>query len=221
MSGDARLVGKEIDGFCDGHIQHICDVLIFKCHVQRVTVITGAFAHLAGNVNIRKEMHFDLDRSVARARLATTSGNIETESTRLVTTNLRFGGCRKQLPNVVKYTCVCCSVRTRSSADWRLIHVDHFVQLAYTINSSVFAWCILGFINLLHQRREQDVPHQRALATARYTGNRHKAAKRYLRSDVLQVVFACTSNRQPVGPCRSTIFRYRNTSLTAEVLTGD
>ena len=118
MPGDTRLVGKEIDGFRDGHVQYISDVLVFKRDVQRVAVITGSLAHLARHVNIWKEMHFNLDRSITGAGFAATTRNIETETTWLIAAHFRFGGCRKQLSNVVENPRVGCGVRTRSSANW-------------------------------------------------------------------------------------------------------
>ena len=102
-----------------------------------------------------------------------------------------------------------------------MIHIDHFVQLAYTVDGGVLAWRILRLVNLLHERGKQDVSHQRALSAARYARDGNKASKRNFCRNVLQVVFTCAPDCQPIGTCWSAIFRHWNASFTAEILSGD
>ena len=51
--------------------------------LQGVAVVAGALADLARHVHVWQEVHLDLERAVAGARLASATGDVERESTRL------------------------------------------------------------------------------------------------------------------------------------------
>ena len=70
VAGDDRLVGEELERLLAGQVEHLGDVLALERDVQRVPVVAGALAHLARHVDVRQEVHLDLDRPVAGAGLA-------------------------------------------------------------------------------------------------------------------------------------------------------
>ena len=110
VSRNTGLFCKELNGFRDGHVQHIRNVFAFKCDVESVTVVPCAFAHLTRNIHVWQKVHLNFNGSIARASLTTTPRHVETKSTRHVPTYLRFRCRAEQLANVVKNTCVSCRV---------------------------------------------------------------------------------------------------------------
>ena len=59
------LVCEEGAGLLHRHIQHIRNVLSLVAHLQRLPVIPLAAANVAGDVNVRQEMHLNLHKTVA------------------------------------------------------------------------------------------------------------------------------------------------------------
>jgi len=82
---DARYVLKEIQRFLNCHVQHVSDRFAFECHFQCFAIVPLAFADVAGDVDIGKEMHLDLDDPVTLTRLAPPTFHIEREPTWKVT----------------------------------------------------------------------------------------------------------------------------------------
>ncbi len=60
LAGDFRLVGEEDDRLFHGHVQHVRDGLFLILDFQRFAVVACALADLAGNVDVRQEVHLDL-----------------------------------------------------------------------------------------------------------------------------------------------------------------
>src|SRR3546814_8781662 len=59
-------------------------------HLQRLAVVALAVAHVAGDVDIRQEVHLDLQHAVALTGLAPPALDVEGEAPRLVSARLRF-----------------------------------------------------------------------------------------------------------------------------------
>src|SRR3546814_1041787 len=59
-------------------------------HLQRLAVVALAVAHVAGDVDIRQEVHLDLQHAVALIGLAPPALDVEGEAPRLVSARLRF-----------------------------------------------------------------------------------------------------------------------------------
>ena len=77
---DLRQRLKEAKRFLHRHIEHIIDVFAFVVHFQRFAIITLSAADLAGNVDIRQEVHLNLDDAVSVASLASAALDVETEA---------------------------------------------------------------------------------------------------------------------------------------------
>ena len=86
------------------------------------------------NVNIREEVHLNLDGSVTGAVFASTALNIERESARTVAALLRLLGLREEGTNLVEDTSVGGRVRPRRTPDWCLVDVYYFVQLVQALD---------------------------------------------------------------------------------------
>src|SRR5580704_10938843 len=77
--------------FVDGHLEHIRDALAAELHLERLAVVATPLADLAGHVDVREEVHLDLDHAVARACLAASARHVEGEAARFVPADLRPG----------------------------------------------------------------------------------------------------------------------------------
>ena len=69
--------------------------LSLNVDVERVAVVAGALAHLARHVHVRQEVHLDLDRAVAGARLAPAALHVEAEPPGQIAAHLGFLGLAK------------------------------------------------------------------------------------------------------------------------------
>ena len=75
--------------------------------LQRLAVVAFALAHLAGNVNIRQEVHLDLELTVAAAGLAASAAHVEAEAPRVVASRLRVRRGGEQVADVIKEIGIC------------------------------------------------------------------------------------------------------------------
>ena len=64
------------------HVEHVGDRVALELHLQRLAVVAGAVAHVAGDVDVGQEVHLDLDQAVALARLAAAALDVEARSGR-------------------------------------------------------------------------------------------------------------------------------------------
>ena len=74
---DARQVFKKLQRLVSGHFQYVCDGFAAIEYLQRFAIVPLAAAHVAGDIDIRQEVHFDFDQTIAAARLAAAALNIE------------------------------------------------------------------------------------------------------------------------------------------------
>ena len=129
VPGDRRDRREEVDGLLDRHVEHLGDGLALVVHLERLAVVAGAVADLARHVDVRQEVHLDLDRAVAGAGLAAAALDVEGEPALLVAAHLRLGGLGEQLADVVEDAGVGRRVGPRRAADRRLVDVDDLVDV--------------------------------------------------------------------------------------------
>src|SRR5437763_377086 len=152
-----RLVGEELARLLARHVEDLRDVLAPEGDVERVAVVSGALAHLARHVHIRKEVHLDLDGAVACARLATATLDVEAEPPRQIATHTRLLRLRHQLAYVVEHPRVGGGVGARCTADRRLVDVYHLVEVLDAADRLVQPRRLLRLVDALHQRPLEDV----------------------------------------------------------------
>ena len=95
VAGDRRLVGEELERLLARQVEHLGDVLALERDVERVAVVAGALAHLARHVDVGQEVHLDLDRAVAGARLAAAALDVEAEPPGQVAADLGLAASRR------------------------------------------------------------------------------------------------------------------------------
>ena len=123
VTGDRRDGLEELRGLGDRHVEYLGDVLALVLHLEGLAVIAGAVANLAGDVDVRQEVHLDLQRAVAAAGFAAPALDVEAEAPGRVATHLRLGGFREELAHPVEDTGVRRRVGARGAPDRALVHL--------------------------------------------------------------------------------------------------
>ena len=221
LAGDRRLVREELQRLLGRHVEHFGDVLALPRDVERVAVVARALADLARHVDVGQEVHLDLDGAVALARLAAPALDVEREPAGLVAADLRLLGGGEQRADLVEHARVGGRVRAGRAPDRRLVDVDDLVDVLGALDLLVAARHLAGPVDLLHQRRVQDVVDQRALAAAADAGDRDEAPERDLDVDVLQVVLARAAHREPGVARVAAQLGHLDLALARQVLPGD
>src|SRR5207244_11584213 len=98
-------------------VEHVGNVLALEGDIEGVTVVPGPLADLTGHVDVGEEMHLDLDRAVTGTRLASSAGDVEGESSRLVPTDPGLRGLAEQLADGVEHSGVGGRIRPGCAAD--------------------------------------------------------------------------------------------------------
>ena len=169
LPADGRQILKKGHRLLHGHVQHIINILTFIFYFQRLSVITPAAADLTGHIDIRQEMHLDLDDAVAAAGFASAALHIETEPALAVASGLGILGGGEQISDLVEHSRIGGRIRTGCPADGRLIDVDHLVQLVDAFNSRMSAGHAPRPVQVPCQMLVKDLVDQRTLAGARDT----------------------------------------------------
>src|SRR5579875_3722970 len=81
VAGDDGLGREELERLLARELQDVRDGAASPQDLEGVPVVAGALAHLARHVDVREEVHLDLDRPVPRAGLAATARHVEGEAT--------------------------------------------------------------------------------------------------------------------------------------------
>src|ERR1044071_373459 len=97
--------------------------------LQSLTVVTLAVADFARYVNVRQEVHLDLDDAVAGAVLAAAPFHVEAEAAGAVAPQLRFGHLGEQFTDRREQTGVGRRIGARRAADRALVDDDGLVEL--------------------------------------------------------------------------------------------
>src|SRR5581483_3331230 len=108
--------------------------------------IALAVALLAGHVDVREEVHLDLDLAVAAAHLAAPALHVEREPARLVAPGSGLLGLGEELADLVEEPDVGGRIRARRAPDRRLVDGDDLVQLLEPADPPVRAGSLAGAV---------------------------------------------------------------------------
>src|SRR4029077_13703158 len=114
---DLRNAIEELGRLLDAHVEHVGDRLAAIGDLERLLVVAFALANLAGHVNVRQEVHLDLDDAVALAVLAAAALDVEAEPARIVAPHPRLRHLGEQLADVGEDAGVGRRVRAGRPAD--------------------------------------------------------------------------------------------------------
>src|SRR5690606_21047283 len=96
---DRRDVLEESERLVDRHVEHVGNVLSPVENIERLPIVALALADLTGDVDIRQELHLDLDDAFAFTGLAPPALDVERESPWAVTAGTGLGHRGEQFPD--------------------------------------------------------------------------------------------------------------------------
>ena len=164
VAGDRGDRAEEFRGLADRHVEDLGDRLPLVVDLQGLPVVPGTLADLAGDVDVRQEVHLDLQRAVTVAGLAASALDVETEPAGLVATDLGLGGLGEEVADLVEDAGVRRRVRARRPADRALVHPDQLVQLVKPGDLTVVTGHLTGAVELVRQHLGQDPVDEAGLA---------------------------------------------------------
>ena len=101
---------EELNALINSHFQYIIYRLSLIMHIKGLAVVALTLAHLAGNVNIRQEVHLYLDYTVTLAGFAASALDIERKATACIAMSLSIGSFGKKLADIAEYARICCRI---------------------------------------------------------------------------------------------------------------
>ena len=136
---DTRHILKEVHRLVDRHVEHLGDGLALVVHLERLAVVPCALADLAGNVDIGKELHLDLEDAVPTARFAASALHIEAEPPCLIPAHPRLAHLTEQVADRIEHARISRGIRARRAADRLLIDIDDLVDMLQSLDLLVLA----------------------------------------------------------------------------------
>ena len=103
-------------------------VLPLEADLQGLPVVALALAGVAGDVDVREEVHLDLEDAVPLARLAAPALHVEGEPARLVAAGPGLGDLGEEVPDGREEPGVGGGVAARGPADGGLVDLDDLVH---------------------------------------------------------------------------------------------
>ena len=210
LARDARYVLEERDGLVNRHVEHIGDVLALVLDFERLAVIARAFADLAGHVDVRQEMHFNLQDTVALACFAAAALDVEAEAAGFVAAHLRLARLAEQLADGVEDARIRRRIRARRAADGLLVDVDDLVDVFEALDFLVLARLALRMIEARGDALVENFVDERRLARARNARDERQRAERESDIDVLEVVLGRADDLEELAVSRTAARRDRD-----------
>jgi hypothetical protein len=217
---ELRDLGEEAQRLLDRHVEHVGDRLALEAHLEGLAVVALAAARLARHVDVRQEVHLDLDRPVALAGFAASAAHVEREASGLVAAHLRLRRERVELTNRREDVGIGGRVGSRRAADRRLVDVDHLVEAFDPLDRVVLAGLDPHPVEPVREGLVDDLVHERGLAGARDARDADELGDRELDVDVLQVVHPRAAHGEGAVVVRAPVGN-RDLALPREELAGD
>ena len=219
LRGNRRYGGEEFRAVLDRHVEHIGNRLALEMHVQRLAVIALALAGLAGDVDIRQEVHLDLDDAVALAGFAAPALDVEAEPARRITARFRFRQAGIPVPDRAEGAGIGGGVGARCAPDRRLVDVDDLVEMLQALKAGIGRRRIRGTVELAGERLVQRLDDQRGLAAAGDAGDAGERAERDRGGDVLEIVSRRAFDDEAARALGDgAAFRYRDFARAVEIV---
>ena len=172
------MFSKQLDGFLDGHVQHIGDGIALVAHGQGLGVVAAAAANVAGDVNVGEEVHLDALEAVALAGFAAAAFDVEAEAPGTIAALAGFGQHGEEFTYGREDAGIGGGIGARRASDGRLIDFDDFVDVLGAADFAELAGLLHGTVELLSQGAIQNVVHQRGFSRTGYAGDDDEQAQR-------------------------------------------
>ena len=126
--GDFGDVDEKGEGFTDGHLENVVNAFAVVVNFEDGGFVARAAALFADEFNVGEELHFDGDGTVALTGFAATAGNVERKMTCGIAMTLGVGRIGEDFADGVEGFHVRGGIRTRRTADGRLVDDDDFLD---------------------------------------------------------------------------------------------
>ena len=197
-----QLVGQHGDGrkepqrLLHGHVEHVGDAVPLVVDLEGLAVVALALALLAGDVDVREEVHLDLEDAVALALLAAPSLHVEAVAARRIAPRLALGQLGEQLAQGREEPRVGGGIAAGRAADGGLVDVDDLVHGLEALDGPVFPYDVDPLVQLVGEGLVEDLVHQGALAGSADAGHTGEEADGKVRIHFLEVVLLGTQDGQ-------------------------
>ena len=178
---DCGNVFESFQGFLDGQIEKVRNGEALVADGECLRVVALAAAHLAGDVHVGEEIHFDAALSVALARFAAATLDVETETTRTIASFARFRKHRVEFADRSEHAGVGGGIRARRASDGRLIDLNDFVDVLDSGDRAVRAGLFHRAIELGSQCAVENIVDERGLSGAGHAGDDGQQARAEMR----------------------------------------
>src|SRR5699024_6745070 len=101
---------EKFRGFRDRHVQYFGDIFALVQHFQGLTVIARAITDFTRDINVRQEVHLNLQGAVTLAGLTAPAFNVKAKASRLITAHLRLLSFGKKVTDFIEHTGIGCRV---------------------------------------------------------------------------------------------------------------
>src|SRR5690606_28492503 len=128
MAREPRHGLEEFERLVDRQIEDVRYRVTLVEDLERFPVVALPMADLAGDINVRQEVHLDLHQAVTLASLTSAALHVEGEPAGRVPAHAALGQVGEQLPDDCEQPGVRCRVRPRRASDRGLIDVYDLVD---------------------------------------------------------------------------------------------
>ena len=166
------------------------DGFAFVGDAEGFAVVAFAVADVAGDEDVRQEVHFDFDDAVALAGFAPSAFDVKGEPPRRVAARACFLGAGEEFTDGGEDAGVGGRVGARCAADGRLVDVDDFVEVIQSFDAFVGGGVVAGAVDVFGGGFGQGFVNQRGFAAAGDAGDAGEEADGDVQGEVFQVVAA-------------------------------
>src|SRR3984957_9801191 len=168
---DLRDVFENGDSVFHRGRQQIGDRKTLVLHLQRFTVVAAAMAYVAGDVDVREEIHLDALEPIALAGFAASALLVEAEAARFVAAFARFRQHGVEFADGREEAGVRGGVGARSAANGRLIDLYNLIDVFQAFDGIVLARRVVRSVNFFRQRTVKNVAGERRFAASGEAGD--------------------------------------------------
>ena len=190
-------------------------------HLERLAVVALALADLTGHVDIRQEVHLNLQQAVAGAGLTAAAADIEREAPRAIAAQLRVLCGGKERADIVKQAGIRRRVGARRAADGALVDVDDLIQILHAVDPVAFPGTHLGVVKLADECFIQHLVDERRFSAAGHAGHTRHDAQRDLHIHVLEIMLCRAADHKRMAVSGAAVCRHGNFLFPGQILPGD
>ncbi len=165
-------------------------------------------------------MHLDLDDPVPLAGLAASALDVEGKPSRLIAAQLGLGSLGEKVAYECERPGICSRIRSRGSANRRLVDIDHLINMLQPQNLLVGQRFPAWIVESAAQNRIQCLLDQCRFARSGDPGHADKLAQRDIDIDLFQVISGRTLEIEHVAVTAIAMFRHRNIRFSSQIFSG-